>query len=174
MFDGLDTRVAESKWANVCDFVTWLGKRGEDDGRNLLELTQTVALLGMLDKNDKDQDAVQLATLHAAKGLEFRHVFLVGIEEDILPHREASAEGRIEEERRLMYVGITRARHSLHVTHCGRRKAAGAWRPREPSRFIDEMGGDLRRSGGNDPDVPEDRQAGRAKFAQFKALLGNT
>lgn len=174
LFDSFDPREAESKWANVCDFVTWLGKRGEDDGRNLLELTQTVALLGMLDKNDKDQDAVQLATLHAAKGLEFRHVFLVGIEEDILPHREASAEGRIEEERRLMYVGITRARHSLHVTHCSRRKAAGAWRPCEPSRFIDEMGGDLRRSGGNDPDVPEDRQAGRAKFAQFKALLGNT
>ena len=73
-----------------------------------------------------------------------------------------------------MYVGITRARHSLHVTHCGRRKGAGAWRLCEPSRFIDEMGDELRRSGGGEPDTPEDRQAGRAKFAQFKALLGNT
>ena len=173
LFETLDPREAESKWSNVRDFVEWLSRKGEEDGKNLLELTQTVALITMLDKNDRSADALQLSTLHAAKGLEFRHVFLVGVEEGILPHRESTESSRLEEERRLMYVGITRARHSLHISYAMKRKAGKEWRACEPSRFIAELGDDLKRGGGQ-TEAPSDKQAGREKFARFKALLGNT
>ena len=173
LLETLDPREAESKWSNVRDFVAWLSRKGEEDGKNLLELTQTVALITMLDKNDRSADALQLSTLHAAKGLEFRHVFLVGVEEGILPHRESTESNRLEEERRLMYVGITRARHSLHISHAMKRKAGKEWRACEPSRFIAELGDDLKRGGGP-TEAPPDKQAGREKFARFKALLGNT
>lgn len=170
LFESCDAREAENKWSNVRDFVAWLSQKGAADQKNLLELTQTVTLISMLDKGDADLDAVQLATLHAAKGLEFKHVFLVGVEEGLLPHRDAEAEGRIEEERRLMYVGITRAERSLHVSWCERRKQGKEWRSCEPSRFIAEMGDDLKLSGGKQEKTP-DKAAGRAKLAQFKALL---
>ena len=173
LFDSFDTREAEAKWANVCDFVEWVAKKGDEEEKKLPELTQTIALLSMLDKNESEQDAVQLATLHAAKGLEFRHVFLVGIEEGILPHRESIEPAKIEEERRLMYVGITRARNSLHLSHCRKRATGKEWRECEPSRFIAEMGDDLRHGGSNN-DAPAEKTAGRAKLAQFKALLADT
>jgi ATP-dependent DNA helicase Rep len=149
-----------------------LAAKGTEENKNLLELTQTVALISMLDKNDKEQDAVQLATLHAAKGLEFRHVFLVGVEEGILPHRDSMDEGRLEEERRLMYVGITRARMSLTVTYCERRKRGREIMPCEPSRFIEEMGDELKRTGKEaGPATVEEKSARKASLAQFKAML---
>jgi len=166
----MDPKEAEGKWANVRDFVDWLTRKGEAENKNLVELAQTVALLSMLDKQEGEQDAVQLATLHAAKGLEFRHVFLVGVEEGVLPHRESLEPAKLQEERRLMYVGITRAQLSLHVTWCEKRKQGREIMEREPSRFIAEMGGDLKRVGRDQP-ATDDRQAGRAKLAQFKALL---
>jgi ATP-dependent DNA helicase Rep len=170
LFEALEPKEAETKWGNVRDFVDWLARKGEEEGKNLIELAQTVALLSMLDKQEGEQEAVQLATLHAAKGLEFRHVFLVGAEEGTLPHRESLAAAQLEEERRLMYVGITRAQMSLFVTWCEKRKQGKEILQREPSRFIEEMGSDLKRVG-KDCNVPEDRDAGRAKLAQFRALL---
>ena len=158
------------KWGNVRDFVQWLSAKGAEENKNLVELSQTVALISMLDKNEGEQDAVQLATLHAAKGLEFPHVFLVGIEEGVLPHRESIEAGKVEEERRLMYVGITRAQRSLTVTYCERRKQGREIVAREPSRFIVEMGEDIKHSGRDQaPAVTKDE--GRAKLAAFRALL---
>ena len=176
LFESCDAREAENKWSNVRDCIDWLSRKGEEEGKNLLELTQSVALISMLDKNDQAGDTVQLATLHAAKGLEFKHVFLVGVEEGILPHRDAEDEGRIEEERRLMYVGITRAERSLHLSWCERRKLGKEWRNCEPSRFVAEMnpgGDDLKISGGKEAASP-DKVVGRAKLAQFRAMLGGT
>ncbi|MFA6309923.1 MAG: UvrD-helicase domain-containing protein [Sterolibacterium sp.] len=176
LFESCEAREAESKWSNVRDCIDWLSRKGEEEGKNLLELTQAVALISMLEKNDAAGDAVQLATLHAAKGLEFKHVFLVGVEEGILPHRDAEEEGRIEEERRLMYVGITRAERSLHLSWCQRRKLGKEWRNCEPSRFIAEMdpsGDDLKITGGK-TEAPPDKAAGRAKLARFREMLGGT
>ncbi len=151
LYDNFDDRQAQSKWQNVLDFTTWLkekgtgGKDGDAPEKSLLELTQMVALMTMLEGRDEAPDAVRMSTLHASKGLEFPHVFLVGIEEGILPHKgdpDAPAEllgARIEEERRLMYVGITRAQRSLHVSWCKRRKRARESVSCDMSRFIKEM-----------------------------------
>lgn len=151
LYDSFEDRAAQNKWQNVLDFTQWLktkgsgGKDGNDDHRSLLDLTQMVALMTMMEGKDEEPDAVRMSTLHASKGLEYPHVFLVGVEEGILPHKgdpDAPIEtfaARIEEERRLMYVGITRAQRSLHITWCKKRKRAGVQVHCDPSRFIKEM-----------------------------------
>lgn len=151
LYDTFDDRQAQSKWHNVIDFMDWFKKKGSggkdsaDDERSLLDLTKMVALMSMLEGKDEELDAVRMSTLHASKGLEFPHVFLVGVEEGILPHKgnpdmPADTLGaRVEEERRLMYVGVTRAQRSLHVSWCKRRKRAREYVHCEISRFIKEM-----------------------------------
>ncbi len=178
LFESQEPRDAESRWGNVREFVGWLSGKGDEEKKNLLELAQTVALITMLDKQDENTDAVQLATLHAAKGLEFRHVHLVGVEEGSLPHRESIDAGNIEEERRLMYVGITRAQLSLNISWCARRKQGREVVERAASRFIAEMGDDIKHEGQGAvasgltlQDMAEQRAAGNARLANFKALL---
>jgi ATP-dependent DNA helicase Rep len=151
LYDAFDDRGAQGKWQNVIDFTTWLKEKGSGgrDGagaeKSLLDLTQMVALMTMLEGKDEEPDAVRLSTLHASKGLEFPHVFLVGVEEGILPHKgdpDAPLDtlgARIEEERRLMYVGITRAQRTLHITWCKKRKRARESVNCDMSRFIKEM-----------------------------------
>ncbi|HJV24239.1 MAG TPA: UvrD-helicase domain-containing protein [Aromatoleum sp.] len=170
LFEHLDVREAESKWSNVRDFVGWLGRKGEEDGKNLIELTQTIALISMLDKEDSEFDGVQMATLHASKGLEFKHVFLVGVEEGVLPHQSSIDEDKVEEERRLMYVGITRAQRSLNITWCERRKAGKEFRTCDPSRFIAEMGGDIKMND-RKTNAPVSKEEGRARVANLMAML---
>ncbi len=170
LFEHFDSREAESKWNNVRDFVAWLGRKGDEDGKNLIELTQTIALISMLDKEDPDFDGVQLATLHASKGLEFKHVFMVGVEEGLLPHQSSIDEEKIDEERRLMYVGITRAQRTLHISWCERRKAGKESRVCEPSRFIAEMGEDVKFND-RKTNAPVSREEGRARAANLMAML---
>ncbi|MGB9193917.1 MAG: 3'-5' exonuclease, partial [Azonexus sp.] len=172
LYDHEEERTAQTRWANVCEFAGWLNNKGEDEGKSLIDLAQSIALINLLDRqNSEDIDAVQLSTLHAAKGLEYRHVFLIGIEEGILPHRESLDPAKIEEERRLMYVGITRAQHSLHLSYCERRKQAREFIPSEASRFIAEMGKeDIRFSGGKLAAEP-DKATGSARLDALKAML---
>ncbi len=172
LFEHFATSEAEAKWNNVRDFVEWLGRKGEADGKNLIELTQTIALIAMLDKDDPDFDGVQLATLHASKGLEFPHVFLVGVEEGLLPHQSSIDDDKTEEERRLMYVGITRAQRSLNITWCERRKAGKDYRSCEASRFIAEMGEDVH-SNDRKNSAPVSKEEGRARVADLLAMLEN-
>lgn len=171
LYDHEEPRAAASKWGNVCEFTSWLVKKGEQEGKTLVDLAQSIALINMLDKQDAEVNMVQLSTLHAAKGLEFKHVFLVGVEEGILPHRSSVETGKVEEERRLMYVGITRARLSLHLSYCEKRKQARETIPCEPSRFIAEMGKeDIRFSGGQAQSTP-DKATGSARLEAMKAML---
>jgi len=172
LFDHEEERTAQTRWGNVCEFANWLNRKGEQDGKTLIELTQSIALINMLDKqNDDEVDAVQLSTLHASKGLEYKHVFLVGVEEGILPHRESTDPVKIEEERRLMYVGITRAQRSLHISWCERRKQAREFVPCEPSRFIEEMGKEDIRFLGGKKDVPPDKATVKARTGGLLDML---
>jgi ATP-dependent DNA helicase Rep len=171
----LDKRDAEARAKSVADFVGWLARKGEADRKSLADLTQTIALITMLEGRDADEsDAVRLSTLHAAKGLEFPHVFLVGLEEGVLPHREAIEAGTLDEERRLMYVGITRAQRSLHLSYCRTRRRAGGKVDTTPSRFIGELAQeDLRFA---DTPLPPDeaareRAAGADRLKALKALV---
>ena len=179
LYDAFDDRQAQSKWQNVIDFTTWLkekgtgGKDGSAEEKSLLELTQMVALMTMLEGRDQEPDAVRMSTLHASKGLEFPHVFLVGVEEGILPHKgdpDAPADtlaARIEEERRLMYVGITRAQRSLHITWCKKRKRARESVNCDISRFIKEMKLDE----GDAVPTEEEAITPQNRLANLKALL---
>ena len=170
-----DRKQAEARWQSVRDFIDWLTRKGEQDGKNLLELTQTIALITMLEgKDGREPDAVRLSTLHAAKGLEFPHVFLVGLEEGLLPHRESIATGNVDEERRLMYVGITRAQRSLHLSFCRRRKRAGAAVECAPSRFLAELAQeDLRWAGEavSADEAAREKADGSARLKNLKAML---
>ncbi|MGE0798317.1 MAG: UvrD-helicase domain-containing protein [Lautropia sp.] len=145
-----DERSATTRWQNVCEFRDWLAKRADEDGRNLIEMAQHIALVTRLEGRDSDGDAVQLSTVHAAKGLEYPHVFLLGVEEGLLPHAgrdgdddesfaDDDGSARLEEERRLMYVAITRAKRSLTLTWCRQRRRARNLLECQPSRFIGEM-----------------------------------
>jgi ATP-dependent DNA helicase Rep len=125
-------------------------------------------------KDEALPDAVRLSTIHAAKGLEFPHVYLVGMEEGVLPHREAIAHGNIDEERRLMYVAITRAQDTVELTWCRRRKRGGELQESVPSRFIGELAQeDLRHA--ELPLAPEDaareKEAGNARLKSLRAML---
>ncbi|MCQ8895668.1 UvrD-helicase domain-containing protein [Limnobacter humi] len=174
LYEQHDERGAQAKWQNVLDFVKWMGEKGEEDGQNLLDLTQKVALITMLDRQEDGTrpDAVQLSTLHAAKGLEFPHVFLIGCEEAILPSfgegegRELT-DDRLEEERRLMYVGVTRAQRSLNITWCRKRKKARELVTCFPSRFIKELQLD------EDKDLPDDtpKMSPKDRLSALKGLL---
>ncbi|MYM22743.1 UvrD-helicase domain-containing protein [Duganella sp. FT135W] len=179
LYDMFDERAAQSKWQNVLEFVNWLKDRGrggkdrDGDEKNVLELTQMVALMSMLEGQDEDPDAVRMSTLHASKGLEYPHVFLVGCEEGILPHKgdaDAPAESiaaRVQEERRLMYVGITRAQRTLHITWCKKRKRAGEQVHCDPSRFIKEMKLDE----GTAPPMESEVLTPKERLARMKELL---
>jgi ATP-dependent DNA helicase Rep len=178
-------KVAAAKWGNVMEFCDWMAQRcgGQKDDatgvsigevKNLLEVVQTIALLSTISDREKDQDMVTLSTLHASKGLEWPHVMLVGVTEGMLPFKlgdnpdDASAAQddivqRLQEERRLMYVGITRAQRSLAVSWTRRRKKGREMVAVLPSRFIAEMG--LEKATVKE-DPREKLKALRAEFAQ--------
>jgi ATP-dependent DNA helicase Rep len=150
LHDGEDSeKLAAARWTNVLDFVDWIARRcgdeaGEEFGqaKSVLDVAQTISVIISLAERGDEQDVVTLSTLHAAKGLEWPHVFLAGVNEGLLPFKSDDEEmnaARLEEERRLMYVGITRARSTLAVSTLRRRKRGRSVVAGVPSRFIAEM-----------------------------------
>ncbi|MGQ3003583.1 MAG: ATP-dependent helicase [Hydrogenophaga sp.] len=187
LYDSEDNeKVAAARWTNVMDFCDWVagrcgGKLEEEDGvkieserKSLLEVVQTIALLSTLSEREQDQNVVTLSTLHASKGLEWPHVMLVGVNEGLLPFKMDEEPGqsdaqaadmaqRLQEERRLMYVGITRAQRTLAVSWLKRRKKGRESVPGQASRFIKEMALDQATV---KEDPREKLRALRAEFAQ--------
>ncbi len=158
LHDGEDSeKLATARYSNVLDFIDWMARRcgGEitqDGGTfesehiSVLQVAQTISVIISLADRGDEQDVVTLSTLHAAKGLEWPHVILASINEGLLPFRSGSEDKnselppeRLEEERRLMYVGVTRAQHTLAVSTLRRRKRGRDTVVGVPSRFIAEM-----------------------------------
>jgi ATP-dependent DNA helicase Rep len=158
LFDGEDSeKLAAARWSNVLDFVDWIAKRCggeitpdggatfESEKASVLQVAQTISVIISLAERGDEQDVVTLSTLHAAKGLEWPHVTLAGVNEGLLPFQgggedaEPMTPERLQEERRLMYVGITRAQRTLVVSTLRRRKKGRATVAAVPSRFIKEM-----------------------------------
>ena len=189
LYDGEDSeKVAAARWSNVMDFCDWMSQRCggqiEDiagatlhkESKTLLEVVQTIALLSTIQSSEGEQDVVTLSTLHASKGLEWPHVVLAGVNEGLLPFKLDDDDGtntdsialRLQEERRLMYVGITRAQRTLAVNWLRKRKKGREMIAGTPSRFIAEMALDQATV---KEDPREKIKALRAEFAR-KAAAG--
>jgi ATP-dependent DNA helicase Rep len=176
--------VAEGRWKNVVTLIESLGKQqkeaAEEDEREEFDIEQAIARLVLRDildrqeEEDETLDRVQLMTLHAAKGLEFPHAYMIGMEEDLLPHRNSIEQNTIEEERRLCYVGITRARKNLTLTYAKKRKQFGETGNTTPSRFLAELPENLIHWEGRGDATPE-QNAQRAKqtLGGLKNLLAD-
>lgn len=172
-------KMAEKKMENVNDLLNWIKRLLDPENgekKSFEEVVQTLVLIDILERSqdEKSLDSVQLLTLHAAKGLEFPHVFLVGMEEEILPHRASIEEDNIEEERRLAYVGMTRAQKSLTITLAKQRKRGfKEMVDCVPSRFIEELTIENLRWDGKDNDTtPEVRaEGGKAHLSAIRGLL---
>ncbi|HYW55825.1 MAG TPA: UvrD-helicase domain-containing protein [Polaromonas sp.] len=192
LYDGEESeKLAAARWTNVMDFCDWMAQRcgGQIDDtsgavitaetKTMLEVVQTIALLSTISEREGDQNVVTLSTLHAAKGLEWPHVVLAGCNEGSLPFKLEDKNGdesgtnseenialRLQEERRLMYVGITRAQRTLSVNWVRRRKKGRDTVAGVPSRFIAEMALD-KNTVKEDP--REKIKALRAEFAKRAA-----
>ncbi|HDT3934582.1 TPA: DNA helicase Rep [Morganella morganii subsp. morganii] len=173
-------KAAEMRMKNVDQLSSWMAEMLEGDDLNepmtLAQVVTRFTLRDMMERGEEAEelDQVQLMTLHASKGLEFPYVFLVGMEEGILPHQSSIDEDNVDEERRLAYVGITRAQKSLFFTLCRERRQYGELIRPEPSRFLYELPqDDLHWDDGKKvvKTAEEKQQAGLRGVAGLKAML---
>lgn len=169
---------ADSCWRNIQELIAWterIANDGTGKRETLSDIVSHMALMDMISQNDdEDADEVSMMTLHAAKGLEFQHTYIVGMEEEILPHHSSLEDDFIEEERRLAYVGITRARVALTFTWAQQRQRYGERVYCEPSRFLYEIDEDDLVWMGDETATtsPEElKQSGRETLAGLKNLL---
>ncbi|ENP8450835.1 DNA helicase Rep [Vibrio parahaemolyticus] len=173
-------KAAEMRMKNVSDLYSWIvsdleGDNYDQEEKTLKEVVQRLTLRDMMERGeeDEDSDAVQLMTLHASKGLEFPYVYLIGSEEGILPHQTSIDEDNVEEERRLMYVGITRAQRELTFTMCKERRQFGELIKPTQSRFLDELPfDDVEWEVNKKPVSQEERMAkGQAHIANLRSMF---
>lgn len=170
-----DEKAAQRRYENVLELMEWLKRmhEKEDKEKTLAELVSTITLIDILDQQqeENESDALVLMTLHAAKGLEFPHVFIPGMEEELLPHRQSIEDDNLEEERRLAYVGITRAQKTLTFTVTAKRRKAGEWFNPEPSRFLSELPEQDLQWERQQTDQAGQRTRGKAHLAHLKDML---
>ena len=172
-------KAAEMRMKNVNTLFTWMTEMLEGDELNeAMTLDQVVTrftLRDMMERGESDEelDQVQLMTLHASKGLEFPYVFMVGMEEGFLPHQSSIDEDNIDEERRLAYVGITRAQKQLIFTLCKERRQYGELVRPEPSRFLLELPQDdvIWEQERKVITAEERMQKGQASIANIRAMM---
>ncbi len=165
---------AENRLQNIKDFLS-----GIDNNNGVTMLDKLQGFLDEIsletdreEENEKKKNAVTLITMHSCKGLEFPHVFIAGVEDNLIPHSRSCLEDRIDEERRLLYVAMTRAMQSMTISYCLNRKSHGSYKPCHPSRFLRELPQHLIE---NDADTKKELSVDKGKilFQRFKELLDN-
>ena len=172
-----DPNQADRRMENVEELIAWIERIIDNDTeqKTIGDIAARLTLMDILDRQEDENqaDAVHLMTLHAAKGLEFPHVFMIGMEEEILPHRTSIEEDTIEEERRLTYVGITRAQRSLVLTMANSRKRYGEKMECEQSRFLEELPREdiIWMSEKTDVDPEERKERGKAHLTNIRDML---
>ena len=165
-----DEDVAERRMGNLMEMRRWWIRHTESGGK-LDDFLQQIYLLA--DREDDDPNGqVRLMTVHAAKGLEFQHVYIVGMNEGIFPHSNAVDEDRLEEERRLMYVAMTRARFHLTLSHTKSRRRFGSVEKCSPSPFLHEPDQQVLRWVDRDTDSEASREEAEAHMAAMRRALG--
>jgi ATP-dependent DNA helicase Rep len=168
--------VAQRRMSNVDFLIDSLQRVMSMEQVGLDEAISRLVLRDLMEQQEEEnasEDSVQLMTLHASKGLEFPHVYIIGMEERLLPHRASIDDGNIEEERRLAYVGITRARETLSMTMALKRRQFGETIKCKPSRFIDELPqDDLQWQGGGAETQEANQERAQETLAGLKNLFG--
>ncbi len=181
LFDNSSSpKAAEYRWSNVEILISWIESGLENNklaDDPFAETISKLCLREMLDRGEEEEDAneVQLMTLHASKGLEFPHVYLIGMEEELLPHKSSIEEDNIEEERRLAYVGITRAEESLTIFVAKQRQKYGEMVNSVPSRFLEEMPQDDLEWEEDQIQLTDDekREKGKDRLAEMRKMLSS-
>ncbi|MFJ5400507.1 DNA helicase Rep [Pectobacterium sp. 21LCBS03] len=172
-------KAAEMRMKNVNQLFSWMTEMLEgsdlDEPMTLTQVVTRFTLRDMMERGESEEelDQVQLMTLHASKGLEFPYVFLVGMEEGLLPHQSSIDEDNVDEERRLAYVGITRAQRELFFTLCKERRQYGELVRPEPSRFLLELPQDdvVWETERKVVSAQERMQKGQTNVANIRAML---
>jgi len=171
-------KVADARMGNVWFLVDALKNtldKDEDGDMTIEDAIGKLVLRDMLERQQEEEEGaegVQMMTMHASKGLEFPSVYIIGFEEEILPHRSSIEADTIEEERRLAYVGITRAKRNLALTFAAKRKQYGEVIDCTPSRFLDELPPeDLVWEGQEDAPVEVKAARGNDALAAMRAML---
>ncbi len=162
---------ARRRRKSLDDLVGWVERLAKNTASPDELIARITLAAGPDDERDADADEVRLMTLHAAKGLEFPRVWLAGLEDGLLPHLRSIEEGRVEEERRLMYVGLTRAERRLSLSMCKTRRQFGETSKREPSRFLAELPMELLDWPGRDGAKPPTADEAKGNLAALKAML---
>ncbi|MGZ4973430.1 MAG: ATP-dependent helicase, partial [Limisphaerales bacterium] len=162
---------ADSRVQNLKELILSLDRTDEapTPAKRLGEFLDDITLDSDREEEKETGDAVTLITMHSCKGLEFPHVFIVGMEDGLLPHSRSKIENTLDEERRLFYVGMTRAMQTLTLSHCQARKKYGQALPCHPSPFLNELPEDLVEHGDEKSKTPVTVETGKSLFAAMRS-----
>jgi superfamily I DNA/RNA helicase len=167
---------SESRVRNLKEFMAMMDRPaggGTSPAERLGNFLEEITLDSDREEEEENTgDAVTLITMHSCKGLEFPHVFIVGLEDGLLPHSRSKAEGTLDEERRLFYVAVTRAMQTLTISHCGGRKKYGQVLPCHPSPFLKELPEELVEYSDSKSKTPVGQESGKSLFAAMRQAVG--
>jgi superfamily I DNA/RNA helicase len=167
-----DAEVAEGRSRNLRELMATMDGIGNAPPERLENFLEGITLdSDREEEKENTQDAVTLITMHSCKGLEFPHVFVVGLEDGLLPHTRSKVEGTLDEERRLFYVAVTRAMESLVITHCLGRKKYGQTLPCHPSPFLKELPEELVERSDSKSKAPVAQDSGKNLFAAMRSAI---
>jgi DNA helicase II / ATP-dependent DNA helicase PcrA len=169
-----DPEVSEARERSLRELMSTMDGIGNAPMERLENFLENITLdSDREEEKENTADAVTLITMHSCKGLEFPHVFIVGLEDGLLPHTRSKAEGTMDEERRLFYVAVTRAMQTLVISHCGGRKKYGQILPCHPSPFLKELPEELVEHSDAKSKTPVTQESGKDLFAAMRAAISS-